>query len=470
MTTFADLGVPSHLSDALARQGITTPTPVQAAAVPGALAGRDVAAQAPTGSGKTLAFGLPVLARTGHGTARRPATLVLVPTRELATQIVDALRPLAEADGIRLAAIFGGVGIQPQRQALRRGVDVVVGCPGRLEDLIAQGDLKLDQVRLAVVDEADRMADVGFLPAVRRLLGATPSDRQTLLFSATLGGPVGKLVADHQRDPERHDVAATPGQRNRARHLAMVVAQDERTRWTAEALRAAGTGIVFCRTRHRADRVARQLDRLGVATAAIHGGRTQAQRTKALNALHSGRVQALIATDVAARGIHVDDLALVVHYDPPEDAETYVHRSGRTGRAGAGGVVLNLVEAAAVRDGRLRRSPAPGDVRIEVTTTAMLRDDLTAGQSAPAEPVPASAGRTAVAATVADGSIGDGTIKFFHAGRGFGFIERAGGEDLFVHHTQLRNRAPQELSGGEAVRFRVGDGPRGPMAVEVELV
>ena len=376
MTTFAELGVDASLARDLAQQGITEPTPVQAATIPGALDGRDVAAQAPTGSGKTLAFGLPLLMRCGVGAPRRPAGLVLVPTRELATQIVDALTPLAGRDGPSIAAIFGGVGMHPQRARLRKGVDLVVGCPGRIEDLIAQGDLHLGDVRFAVVDEADRMADVGFLPALRRILGATPNNRQTLLFSATLGGPVGQLIDRYQRDPERHDVAALPSQRNLARHLALPIDDTERVHWAAVAVRSTGPSIVFCRTRHRADRVARQLSRQGVEALPIHGGRSQNQRTAALRALHEGRIQALVATDVAARGIHVDDLACVVHFDAPEDQETYVHRSGRTGRAGSSGVVLNFVDAADVRSGSLRRSPAPKGVEVTVTSVESLAADL----------------------------------------------------------------------------------------------
>ena len=399
MTTFADLGVEAALARDLAQQGITEPTPVQAATIPGALDGRDVAAQAPTGSGKTLAFGLPLLMRCGVGAPRRPAGLVLVPTRELATQIVDALRPLAGREGPSIAAIFGGVGMNPQRQKLRKGVDLVVGCPGRIEDLIAQGDLHLGDVRFAVVDEADRMADVGFLPALRRILGATPNNRQTLLFSATLGGPVGQLIDRYQRDPERHDVAALPSQRNLARHLALPIDDTERLHWAAVAVRATGPSIVFCRTRHRADRVARQLSRQGVEALPIHGGRSQNQRTAALRALHEGRIEALVATDVAARGIHVDDLACVVHFDAPEDQETYVHRSGRTGRAGSSGVVLYFVDAGDVRSGSLRRSPAPKGVEITVTSVDRLADDL--GGDPSAKPVRRKVETVATVATAA---------------------------------------------------------------------
>jgi superfamily II DNA/RNA helicase len=398
MTTFAELGVSPDLSRRLDAQGLTNPTPVQEATIPEALAGRDVAAEAPTGSGKTLAFGLPLLQRCGVGEARRPAALVLTPTRELATQIVDVLIPLAGRDGPSVAAVFGGVAIGPQRQRLRRGVDLVVGCPGRLEDLVERGDLVLDAVEFVVVDEADRMSDVGFLPAIRRLLSQTPKRRQTALFSATLGGPVAALIDDHQRSPQVVRVAAQASEGSGATHVALPVEQLGRTEATADIVSAAGPTIVFCRTRHRADRVARQLAKFGVEALPIHGGRSQAQRSKALGALHDGRIQALVATDVAARGIHVDDLACVVHYDPAEDEETYVHRSGRTGRAGATGVVVSLVEPSAVRSGRLRRSPAPRDVRVEVVEPADLLGRVRAGapeRGAPRPTRPATSARTA---------------------------------------------------------------------------
>ncbi len=374
MTTFAALGVSEELTQRLDAQGLTAPTAVQEATIPLALDGHDVAAEAPTGSGKTLAFGLPVLQRCGVGEARRPAALVLTPTRELATQIVDVLVPLAGRDGPSVLAVFGGVGIGPQVQKLRRGVDLVVGCPGRLEDLVERGDLRLDAVQHVVIDEADRMSDVGFLPAIRRLLALTPRTRQTALFSATLGGPVATLISDHQRSARVVRLAGADRSESAATHLAVAVDQLERSRWTAQIVDAAGPTIVFCRTRHRADRVAKQLARFGVEAMPIHGGRSQAQRSRALGALHDGRIQALVATDVAARGIHVDDLACVVHYDPPEDEETYVHRSGRTGRAGATGAVVSLVEPASIRSGRLRRSPAPRDVDVTVVDADDLLD------------------------------------------------------------------------------------------------
>jgi superfamily II DNA/RNA helicase len=342
MTTFQDLGVPARLSTDLARRGITTPFPIQRSAIPDLLAGRDVLGRAPTGSGKTLAFGLPLMARVERAEPRHPRALVLAPTRELAHQIGGELTPLGKAIGRWVATIYGGVGYDAQRRRLQRGVDVLVATPGRLIDLLDQGSLFLDGVSIAVIDEADRMADMGFLPQVRRLLDQTPASRQTVLFSATLDGDVAELTRRYQTDPVRHEVSG--GDRHAdATHYFWQVEHHDRVRTTAEIVDSTSPSIVFTRTRHGADRVADQLDRAGVSAAAIHGGRNQNQRTRALGAFTSGRVKALVATDVAARGIHVDGIASVVHFDLAADAKDYLHRSGRTARAGAGGVVVTLV-------------------------------------------------------------------------------------------------------------------------------
>jgi superfamily II DNA/RNA helicase len=347
------LGVPPQLSAALIRAGITEPFPIQAATLPDCLAGRDVCGKAPTGSGKTLAFGLAILSRLAdlprserRGRRRdggRPSALVLVPTRELAAQVEQALRPLAGAIGATVTSVYGGVGYGKQLAALRRGVDVLIACPGRLEDLMAKGSVDLSFVETVVVDEADRMADMGFLPAVRRLLDRTSPSRQTLLFSATLDGPVDKLVRDYQHSPVRHEVAVADTDMGDIHHRFWSVDAADRVAVTAETVAARGPALVFCRTKHGADRLSERLTRLGVSTATIHGDRSQSQRERALAAFRAGRVDVLVATDVAARGIHVDAVPLVVHYDPPADATDYVHRSGRTGRAGADGIVVSLL-------------------------------------------------------------------------------------------------------------------------------
>lgn len=343
MTTFADLGVPEELVAALARKGITAPFPIQSAAVPDGLAGRDVCGRAATGSGKTLAFALPLIARVGRAASKRPRALVLSPTRELAEQIKAEIAPLASVMGRSVATVYGGVSYEPQRRALNKGADIVVACPGRLTDLVEQRAVNLADVDLVVVDEADRMADMGFLPQVRRLLDMTAAKRQTWLFSATLDGAVATLTRDYQTTPVRHDVEAPAGARADGRHVFWGVRNEDRVSHTAAVISATGSAIVFCRTRHGADRLAKQLGREGIHAEAIHGGRSQRQRQRALDGFSAGRTRALIATDVAARGIHVDNVAAVIHFDPTPDAKTYLHRSGRTARAGADGVIVSMV-------------------------------------------------------------------------------------------------------------------------------
>jgi superfamily II DNA/RNA helicase len=339
--TFTELGVPQHLVAALGARGIRNPFPIQAATLPGGLAGRDLSGRAPTGSGKTIAFGLPLLARIGRAQPRRPRGLVLVPTRELASQVRDELADLAGGRP-SVSAIYGGVGFDRQISSLRRGVDIVVACPGRLADLVGQCEIHLDAVETVVIDEADRLADMGFLPEVRRLLDRCPTDRQTLLFSATLDGDVDVLVKRYQRRPARHELVPA-AEEDRAEHFFWRVDRQRRVEIAAQVIDRVGPTIVFCRTKHGADRVARQLGKAGVTAAAIHGARSQNQRERALRAFHRGDVAALVATDVAARGIHVDDVAGVIHFDPPADHKDYTHRSGRTARAGRSGTVVTFV-------------------------------------------------------------------------------------------------------------------------------
>ena len=384
--TFAGLGIPEALAEFLDECGFTTPFEVQTATIPDALAGRDISARAPTGSGKTLAFGLPLLMRVEGAKPRRPLGLVLAPTRELAEQIQRELYPIARAGGRRIIAVYGGVGYEHQKQALARGVDVLVACPGRLADLIEQGELDLDEVEFVVIDEADRMADMGFLPEVRRLLDRTPDDRQTLLYSATLDGDVAVLTRHYQRDPAYHEVGDPRPNIEDMRHLFWRLDASRRIEVASDLIQAAGRTIVFCRTRRGADRVARQLNRAGASAAAIHGSRSQNQRTRALQSFSDGRVEALVATDVAARGIHVDGVECVLHFDPPVDEKTYVHRSGRTARAGAQGTVVSFIgddqvgEAGSlIRNLRLRADLAtPAPVSLQ---GAMERIDADAGVS-----------------------------------------------------------------------------------------
>ena len=357
MSTFAELGLPEPFTAMLERRGITSPFPIQAMTIPDVLAGRDVAGRAPTGSGKTLAFGLPALARLERGRSRRPRGLILSPTRELADQILTELQPLAKSVGRSMLAVYGGVSYGPQRSRLQQGIDLLVACPGRLEDLIDQGVVDLRDVDLVVVDEADRMADMGFLPAVKRILDMTSSTRQTILFSATLDGDVAVLTQRYQRDPVRHESDLQDDDAGNAEHHFWKVERSDRTAHVARVVSSASPSIVFTRTRHGADRLAKQLAGAGVTAVALHGGRSQQQRNRALKDFSSGRSQALVATDVAARGIHVEGVASVIHFDPPEDEKAYVHRSGRTARAGAGGMVVSLVDGSQVKSAqRLQRA------------------------------------------------------------------------------------------------------------------
>jgi superfamily II DNA/RNA helicase len=341
--TFADLGAPPEVVSALAATGVTEPLPIQSAAIPDAIAGRDICGSAPTGSGKTLAFGIPLVITVERGRPGRPRALVLAPTRELAEQIRTELDTIAVARRLSTLAVYGGVGYEAQQRSLRRGVDVLVACPGRLADLVQHGWVRLDDVDRVVIDEADRLSDMGFLPEVRRLLDMTSPHRQTMLFSATLDGEVAALTRRYQHDPVRHEVAGIGVDAIDARHFFWQAGADERIAHTAGIVGAASPTIIFCRTRHGVDRLTRHLEARGVRVAPIHGGRSQSQRSRALLGFSRGEVRALVATDVAARGIHVDGVACVLHFDPPADAKAYLHRSGRTARVGAAGVVVSLV-------------------------------------------------------------------------------------------------------------------------------
>ncbi|MHB1137794.1 MAG: DEAD/DEAH box helicase [Microthrixaceae bacterium] len=347
--SFEQIGVPASLSDDLRARGITAPFPIQAATIPAALAGRDVCGRAPTGAGKTIAFGIPLMQRVRRARPNHPRGLVLAPTRELAAQICDELRQLADPDQT-VEAFYGGVGFGNQLRALRKGVDVAVACPGRLADLIQQGHVHLDEVDLVVLDEADRMADMGFLKEVKRLLDACATPRQTLLFSATLDGDVDVLIKRYMHDPVRHEEAGADPEGDTAEHMFWSVERPDRVELAARIIARTGPTVVFCRTKRGADRIARQLSQRGVVAVAIHGDRSQNQRERALEQFRGGRARAIVATDVAARGIHVDGVACVIHFDPSEDPKDYVHRSGRTGRAGASGSVISFVSNEQRRD------------------------------------------------------------------------------------------------------------------------
>ncbi len=350
--SFADLGVPSNLVERLAARGITEAFPIQEAALPDALAGRDVVGKAVTGSGKTLAFGLPLMARLGKARPRKPLGLVLVPTRELAAQVQKELANLTDDRGRRVICIYGGTSYNVARKALNFGVDVVVACPGRLEDMLEQGAFDLSEITTVIVDEADRMADMGFLPAVRRIMSATPRNRHVMLFSATMGPDVKSLVKEFTNDAVIHDVVGEEAPSD-VDHYFWRVPREQRPQFAADIIEEYERAIIFTRTKHGADRLARQLEERGISAVPLHGDRTQAQRERALRSVKSGQIKVLVATDVAARGIHIDLLPVVVHYDPPAQATDYLHRSGRTGRAGATGAVISLVGEDAI--GQVKR-------------------------------------------------------------------------------------------------------------------
>ncbi len=341
--TFADLGVDPALVASLAALGIERPFAIQALTIADAIAGRDVCGKAKTGSGKTLAFGLPMLMGTPRAPSRAPASLVLVPTRELAVQVTEVLAPLGEAIDRRVGAVYGGADLDRQVALLARGLDVVVATPGRLIDLAGRGAVDLAAVTTLVVDEADRMADMGFMPQVEWLLRHMTADRQTLLFSATLDSAIDQLVSRYLRDPVFHEVQSAQVTVSKMGHLFLKVHQMDKARVAGAIAGAAGKAILFCRTKRGADRLVSDLRELGVRAAAIHGDLRQGMRERALADFTAGKLGVLVATDVAARGLDIEGVDVVIHYDPPEDHKAYLHRSGRTARAGESGVVVTLV-------------------------------------------------------------------------------------------------------------------------------
>ena len=343
---FADLGVPTNLVAALSADGIGEPFPIQAATIPDALVGRDVLGRGRTGSGKTLAFGLPMIARlTGSSRPARaaaPRGLVLVPTRELAMQVADVIAPLTRIAGLSLVLVAGGMPYPPQILAFSRGVDIVVATPGRLIDLMDRGDADLSRIEITVLDEADHMADLGFLPAVSQILDAVPDNGQRLLFSATLDNAVDRLVRNYLHEPVTHQVDTGQASVPLMSHHLVNIAPQHKTAVTAEIASRPGRTLIFVRTQRGADRVAEQLRRSGVLAGALHGGLAQGARTRIMSAFKHGSLPVLVATDVAARGIHVDEVGLVLHADPPNGPKEYLHRAGRTARAGGTGTVVTF--------------------------------------------------------------------------------------------------------------------------------
>jgi len=389
--TFADLGVPEPLVTALAATGVSKPFPIQAATLPDSLAGKDVLGRGRTGSGKTYAFVLPVLARLAAGRGKRrpnhPRALILAPTRELATQIQASITPLADALGLRSMTVFGGVGHGPQINGLHKGADIVVACPGRLEDHVQAGHAKLDAVEISVLDEADHMADLGFLPAVRRILEATPANAQRLLFSATLDAGVDVLVQRFMTKPVTHSVDSAQSPVSRMTHHVLHVQPAARLPVLVDLTAAPGRTLVFTRTKRGATKLTRQLIAEGVPAVELHGNLGQQARTRNLLAFAEGSAATMVATDIAARGIHIDDIALVIHADPPIEHKAYLHRSGRTARAGAEGTVITLMTDDQVRDVRdLTRKAGIAPKVTKLSTGDPLLTELAPGERTFVEP------------------------------------------------------------------------------------
>ncbi|WP_405219057.1 DEAD/DEAH box helicase [Agrococcus sp. Ld7] len=398
-TTFAELGVPAKLVTALRAANRETPFPIQADTLPDTLAGRDVLGRGKTGSGKTLAFSIPLVARLSGelaGGGRRkglPLGLVLAPTRELATQIATEIAPLAKAAGLTVTTIFGGVSQRPQEQALRAGVDIVVACPGRLEDLMKQGIASLQAIEMTVIDEADHMADLGFLPVVTKILDKTPSSGQRLLFSATLDNGVDKLVKRFLTNEVMHSVDEANSPVTAMTHHVFEIAPDDKNLLVRRLASGEGRRILFTRTKHQAKKLAKHLTASGIPAVDLHGNLSQNARDRNLAQFSDGSVRVLVATDVAARGVHVDDVALVVHVDPPIEHKSYLHRSGRTARAGSSGDVATVMLPAQRRDTMTLLRKADIKVQPQIVTASSDSVDSLVGPYAPhVAPVPGGPG------------------------------------------------------------------------------
>jgi ATP-dependent RNA helicase DeaD/ATP-dependent RNA helicase RhlE len=461
-TSFAELsGMTTVATSTLAAAGITTPFPIQTQVIPAAISGRDVLAEAPTGSGKTLAFGIPLVLRAARSNGSKGVrSLVLAPTRELALQICDDLDALARAHSVRIEAVYGGAGIGAQIAACKR-VDILVATPGRLEDLLERRAVSLDTVETFVLDEADRMLDMGFAPPVARIAKQLPRKRQTMLFSATLSGAVEALVKQYTHDPVTVSVAPATTDGPGIDHYFETTTSGNRMSTLMDVLRQPrDLAVVFVRTKRGADRLNKNLRKRGVRSTAIHGGMTQNARIRELNAFKEGVHNTIVATDVFARGIDVDNITHVINYDPPGDADTYLHRAGRTGRAGRGGSATTLVT----------EEQLP-----EMLATAELiglyeDDDADTNLTfAPFQNFDNSNTTTQTASTqTGDTIIATGTVKFFNGDKGFGFITpQDGSKDVFVHYSNVTDSV--NLGEGMTVQYEVGEGRKGPEAVDVRV-
>ncbi len=479
--TFAALGVSEPIELALRMRGIGHPFEVQARVIPDALGGRDVLARSRTGSGKTLAFAVPIVERlTPSG--RSPSALILAPTRELASQVTEEFRAIADVAHLQIAAVYGGVGIGPQAKRARHA-DILVATPGRLLDLVARNLLRLDRVRICVLDEADRMLDMGFLPDVRRILEMLRTDRQTMLFSATLDGEVGRLAERFTNDAVRHEVGDGGVTLTDAKHRFLTVAHPAKTETLVRELAAdRGLALVFVRTKHGADRLARNLRKQGFRAGELHGGMSQPQRERALGRFASGANDVLVATDVAARGLDLEDITHVINFDAPADETAYVHRVGRTARAGRGGEGVTFVtpeqqpevaRIAKILDLDPGFGRAGGPSRPRTTRPGGKRERV------PSQHVPfgsrterPSSSTKARAGERKEGMfMSTGTVKWFNGEKGFGFITQDdGGPDVFVHFSAIAGEGYRNLEENQKVEYDVTQGQKGPQANNVRVV
>ncbi|MDN5686723.1 MAG: DEAD/DEAH box helicase [Brachybacterium sp.] len=470
---FARLGVPSVLTSALAPQGITQPTPIQAATLPDSLSGRDVLGRGRTGSGKTYAFLLPLVARLletpRKRAARRPRSLILAPTRELASQLAESLKPLAAATGLHSAVVFGGVGQKPQVSALAGGIDVLIACPGRLLDLMGQGHADLSAVEITVIDEADHMADMGFLPMVRKILEKTPPKGQRMLFSATLDSGVNKLVKQFLHEPVTHSADPASSPVGTMEHHVLEVDTGTRFDVLRDLAAAPGRTIMFTRTKYGAKNLARKLSARGVDAVDLHGNLSQNARTRNLEAFGSGTATTMVCTDIAARGIHVDEVALVVHADPPVEHKAYLHRSGRTARAGESGTVITVQTPEQKRDvsDLMRKAGIKPTVHQSVVPTSAVLSQLAPGERVemhePREPAPAERPQRSGGQGGRGGRGGQGGGRGRSGGQGRGPGEgggRRGGQGGDGRSGGSRRSGGRGGQGGEGRPARSGGGRR----------
>lgn len=489
MKSFADLGVSAPVCEALAGKGITEPFKIQQLVMADALAGRDVLAKSRTGSGKTLAFAIPMVERMTSD-VRKPLGLILVPTRELAVQVTDEIQGIARKKNLRVAPVYGGVAL-PKQARFASTSQIIVATPGRLHDLMERRMISVASVRILVLDEADRMLDMGFQPQVDRIVGPISRDRQTMFFSATLDGRVGTLARSYTNDPARHEIEEKSLVIEEADHRFVPVTSDGKIDTLVRELRGdRELAIVFVRTKRGADKLSKKLQTQGIPSLSIHGNKTQSQRQRALDLFASRKVDVLIATDVAARGLDLDGISHVFNFDPPGDHTDYVHRVGRTARAGRSGTGITFVTSDQLKDlsaiasalrlerefeaeglrllvrGRRSGSPTTRPARSSKAPLRSARRKVSAGNggSTGGNAAPHRSSRSGERAPAA----GTGTVKWFNDAKGFGFIEPDdGSKDLFVHHSSIRADGFKSLAEGEKVEFEAEHGAKGPQAKNV---